>query len=172
DLSAAGRTDDLADTLDYGAITGAVARIVSGERFALLERLAQRIADEVLLDERVAAVPVAVRKLRPPVPAHLAPAGVRITRSRPADQPPFLNCVVELHTDLTPRQLLELAQQLERAAHRVRTERWGPRTLDVDVLLVGDLTVNEPDLVVPHPRMWERDFVLRPLRDLAPELVP
>jgi len=90
----------------------------------------------------------------------------------PEGQGPFLNCVVELDTDLTPRQLLELAQRLEHAAQRVRTERWGPRTLDVDVLLVGDLTVDEPDLIVPHPRMWERDFVLRPLRDLAPELVP
>ena len=90
----------------------------------------------------------------------------------PEGQGPFLNCVVELDTDLTPRQLLELAQRLEQAALRVRTQRWGPRTLDVDVLLVGDLTVDEPDLVVPHPRMWERDFVLQPLRDLAPELVP
>ena len=90
----------------------------------------------------------------------------------PEGQGPFLNCVVELDTDLTPRQLLELAQRLEHAAQRVRTERWGPRTLDVDVLLVGDLTVDEPDLIVPHPRMWERDFVLRPLRDLGPELVP
>lgn len=90
----------------------------------------------------------------------------------PADQPPFLNAVVELDTELTPRQLLELCRRLEQEAGRVRTERWGPRTLDVDVLLVGDLVVNEPDLIVPHPRMWERDFVLRPLADLAPELVP
>ena len=90
----------------------------------------------------------------------------------PADQPPYLNAVVELDTDLSPRRLLELCQRLEAKAGRVRTERWGPRTLDVDVLLVGDLVVNEPDLVVPHPRMWERDFVLRPLADLAPELVP
>jgi 2-amino-4-hydroxy-6-hydroxymethyldihydropteridine diphosphokinase len=90
----------------------------------------------------------------------------------PDGQGPFLNAVVELDTALSPRELLELCQRLEAAAGRVRTERWGPRTLDVDVLLVGDLTVNEPDLVVPHPRMWERDFVLRPLADLAPELVP
>jgi len=90
----------------------------------------------------------------------------------PEDQGRYLNCVVELDTDRTPRQLLDLAHQLEQAARRVRKERWGPRTLDVDVLLVGDLTVDEPDLVVPHPRMWERDFVLRPLRDLAPDLVP
>ena len=90
----------------------------------------------------------------------------------PEDQEPYLNLVVELDTELSPRQLLELAHQLEQAAQRVRVERWGPRTLDVDVLLVDDLVVDEPDLVVPHPRMWERAFVLVPLSDLAPDLVP
>ncbi|MHB8466416.1 MAG: 2-amino-4-hydroxy-6-hydroxymethyldihydropteridine diphosphokinase [Acidimicrobiales bacterium] len=87
-------------------------------------------------------------------------------------QDAFLNVVVELDTDLTPRQLLGVAHRLESAAGRVRVEHWGPRTLDVDVLLVGDLEVDEPDLVVPHPRMWGRRFVLAPLADLAPELVP
>jgi len=90
----------------------------------------------------------------------------------PAGQGPYLNCVVELDTALGPRALLELAQRLEGTARRERAERWGPRTLDVDVLLVDDLTVDEPDLVVPHPRMWERRFVLAPLADLAPELLP
>lgn len=90
----------------------------------------------------------------------------------PEGQGPYLNVVVELSTELTPRELLELAHVLEEAARRERHERWGPRTLDVDVLLVGDLTVDEPDLIVPHPRMWERRFVLAPLADLAPDLVP
>lgn len=90
----------------------------------------------------------------------------------PEGQGPFLNCVVELQTELEPRELLAVAQRLEAAAGRERKERWGPRTLDVDVLLVDDLTVEEPDLVVPHPRMWERRFVLVPLADLAPELLP
>lgn len=88
----------------------------------------------------------------------------------PDGQGPFLNAVVELDTALSPRELLDWCRRCEAAAGRVRTERWGPRTLDVDVLLVGDLVVDEPDLQVPHPRMWERDFVLRPLADLAPEL--
>ncbi len=79
--------------------------------------------------------------------------------------------MVELRTERSPHQLLELCQSLERAARRERLERWGPRTLDVDVLLVDDLAVDEDDLVVPHPRMWERRFVLAPLRDLAPDLV-
>lgn len=83
----------------------------------------------------------------------------------------YLNAVVELDTDRSPRALLELCQNLEQGAKRLRLERWGPRTLDVDVLLVGDLRVEEPDLIVPHPRLWERRFVLAPLRDLAPDLV-
>jgi 2-amino-4-hydroxy-6-hydroxymethyldihydropteridine diphosphokinase len=87
------------------------------------------------------------------------------------DQGPYLNCVAELDTDLSPRQLLAVCGRLEAAAERVRVERWGPRTLDVDVLCTEGVSVDEPDLVVPHPRMWQRRFVLAPLRDLAPELV-
>ena len=88
------------------------------------------------------------------------------------EQDPFLNLVVELDTGLSPRELLAVAQRLEAAAERVREVRWGPRTLDVDVLWVDGATVADDDLVVPHPRMWERRFVLAPLRDLAPDLVP
>lgn len=84
-------------------------------------------------------------------------------------QPAYLNAVAAVDTTLSARQLLEAAQRLESVARRVRRERWGPRTLDVDVLLVGDERVDEPDLVVPHPRMAERAFVLVPLADLAPE---
>lgn len=84
----------------------------------------------------------------------------------PSGQPPYLNLVVELHTDRSPRELLEVAGRIEAAAGRVRSEPDGPRTLDVDILLVGDLTVDDPDLVIPHPRMWQRRFVLLPLADL------
>ena len=85
----------------------------------------------------------------------------------PDGQGAFLNMVVALETDKSPRELLELAQSLERAAGRVREEHWGPRTLDVDVLFVGDLVVNEPDLVVPHPLWDQRAFVVEPLREVA-----
>jgi 2-amino-4-hydroxy-6-hydroxymethyldihydropteridine diphosphokinase len=85
----------------------------------------------------------------------------------PGGQGQFLNLVVALETQRSPRELLELCRRLERAAGRVREEHWGPRTLDVDVLLVGDLVVNEPDLVVPHPLWRERAFVVEPLRDVA-----
>ena len=90
----------------------------------------------------------------------------------PDGQPPYLNLVVELSTDLSPRQLLEIAQRLEAAAGRVRAERFGPRTLDVDILLVGDEVVDEPDLTVPHPRMHERRFVLAPWPTWPPSCVP
>lgn len=89
----------------------------------------------------------------------------------PPGQGPYLNAVVELATDLTPRGLLELAKRLEAEAGRTPGERWGPRPLDVDVLLVGDLVVDEPDLQVPHPRWRRRPFVTVPLADLAPDLV-
>ena len=89
----------------------------------------------------------------------------------PAGQGPYLNLVVELETEMSPRQLLQVARGLEQTALRKRTEQWGPRTLDVDILLVGELEVNEPDLVVPHPRIWERPFVVAPLADLAPDRV-
>jgi 2-amino-4-hydroxy-6-hydroxymethyldihydropteridine diphosphokinase len=90
----------------------------------------------------------------------------------PSGQGAYLNCVVRLHTDLSPRELLEYGQGLEAEAHRVRVEKDGPRTLDVDLLLLDDLHLDEPDLVVPHPRMYERAFVLAPLEDLAPDVVP
>jgi 2-amino-4-hydroxy-6-hydroxymethyldihydropteridine diphosphokinase len=86
------------------------------------------------------------------------------------DQGEFLNAVVAVDTTRSPRELLALGQRLEQAAHRVRRERWGPRTLDVDVLLVGALEVHEPDLEVPHPRMWERGFVMVPLGELDPSV--
>jgi len=82
DLAPAGRSDALADTMDYGALAEAVVRIVERERFALLERLAERIAEAALADDRARSVTVAVRKLRPPVPVDVATAGVRITRRR------------------------------------------------------------------------------------------
>jgi 2-amino-4-hydroxy-6-hydroxymethyldihydropteridine diphosphokinase len=88
----------------------------------------------------------------------------------PADQEPFLTIVVELDTDLSPNDLLGVCHRLESAANRVRTVRWGPRTLDVDILWIDGVTVSEPDLEVPHPRMRLRRFVMAPLNDLAPDV--
>jgi 2-amino-4-hydroxy-6-hydroxymethyldihydropteridine diphosphokinase len=86
-------------------------------------------------------------------------------------QDPYWNMVVELLSDASARELLERARRAEAARGRVRDVHWGPRTLDVDVLLVGDERSDDPELVLPHPRMYERSFVLVPLHELAPELV-
>ena len=87
------------------------------------------------------------------------------------EQGRFLNIVVQLETDLSARELLAVCHRLESGAQRVRTQRWGPRTLDVDIIWIDGVTLDEPDLVIPHPRWSERTFVLAPLADLAPELV-
>lgn len=84
------------------------------------------------------------------------------------DQPPFLNACCTGRTRLTPRQLLSELQQIERLARRrPGGVRYGPRTLDLDLLLYDERTIEEPDLVIPHPRLAERAFVLTPLRDIA-----
>lgn len=88
-------------------------------------------------------------------------------------QPRFLNAALELETGLTPRQLLELLKAIEQAALRRPAVRWGPRTLDLDLLLAGDLVVDAPGLTVPHPGLAARRFVLQPLAELCPgRLVP
>ena len=86
------------------------------------------------------------------------------------DQPPFLNGAVEVETTLAPRALLDLLLEIERSLGRVRDERWGPRTVDLDLLVYGGETVEEPGLRVPHPRLRERRFALEPLAELNPEL--
>lgn len=121
-----------------------------GDRHAQLRRAVQGLPDLVAVSRLYETAPV----------------------GGPPGQGPYLNLVAELDTELGPRGLLEVARRLETEAGRQRVQRWGPRTLDVDVLLVGDQAVTDEDLVVPHPRMWERRFVVAPLAELAPELVP
>lgn len=84
-------------------------------------------------------------------------------------QPPYLNLVAELDTRLPPRALLEALLGIEQALGRVRREPWGPRTVDLDLLLYGDLVLKEEGLEVPHPRLHQRAFVLVPLCDLVPQ---
>ena len=215
DLQAAGRSDDLDDTIDYGRLTELAVTVIERETPLLLERTAQRIADEILGVGGVEAVTVTVRKLRPPIPHPLDHSAVRIRREHrhtrafialgsnlgdrrgflrgaiealaptrqspvyetdpvggPDDQGPYLNMVVEIHTDLAPLDLLNRCRSIEAAAGRDRTVHWGPRTLDVDILLYGEVALETEELTIPHPRMWERRFVMQPLRALAPELVP
>jgi 2-amino-4-hydroxy-6-hydroxymethyldihydropteridine diphosphokinase len=92
-----------------------------------------------------------------------APVGV-------LDQPWFVNAVLKIATSLQPVELLDRLQQIERDLGRRPTRRWGERVLDLDVLLYDDLELSTDRLTIPHPRLWERLFVLRPLAELAPEL--
>ncbi|ALV50567.1 2-amino-4-hydroxy-6-hydroxymethyldihydropteridine diphosphokinase [Streptomyces althioticus] len=86
----------------------------------------------------------------------------------PGSQPSYFNAVVVLRTTLPPSSLLERAQAVEEAFHRVRDERWGPRTLDVDIVAYADLRSDDPQLTLPHPRAHERAFVLAPWLDADP----
>ena len=223
DVSEAGATDNLSATINYGEPVGTIERIIRDERHVLLERVATRIAEEILVHPKVAAVEVVVRKLHPPIPADMTSTAVRITRNRaqlslerrsrtrayvalgtnlgerrqnlrlaiaglpdvvavshvyetdPIDAPDgsgaYLNMVVGLDTDLDPFALLTRCRALEAEAGRVRTIRNAPRTLDADVLLYGDVRIDSVELTVPHPRMWERRFVMAPLADIAPDRV-
>jgi 2-amino-4-hydroxy-6-hydroxymethyldihydropteridine diphosphokinase len=85
------------------------------------------------------------------------------------DQPPFLNGAVAVETTRTPCELLDLLLEIERSLGRVREERWGPRTVDLDLLVYGDEVVDEPGLRVPHARLHERRFALEPLAELDPQ---
>ncbi|MFH0882086.1 MAG: 2-amino-4-hydroxy-6-hydroxymethyldihydropteridine diphosphokinase [bacterium] len=101
----------------------------------------------------------------------------RLYRTAPwgeSDQPDFLNMVVEIQWNQSPRDLLDLALSIEHECgrNRSREKRWGPRTLDIDLLVFGSAMIADTDLSIPHPRMKERTFVLAPLSDLAPDLIP
>jgi 2-amino-4-hydroxy-6-hydroxymethyldihydropteridine diphosphokinase len=123
-----------------------------GDRLATLQRAADLLADHgvrAVASSRVWAT---------------APVG------GPPDQPEFLNAVIEVDVDgLEPADVLEAAHNVEDELGRVRKERWGPRTIDVDVLLWGTHTSGDPDLTIPHPRMTERAFVVLPLLDVDPD---
>jgi 2-amino-4-hydroxy-6-hydroxymethyldihydropteridine diphosphokinase len=108
------------------------------------------------------------------------PPAVRVTAESPVyetppwgltDQPAFLNMAVKAKTRLEPAALLAYLKRIEQELGRAPTVRWGPRLIDMDILFYGDLILNTPGLVIPHPRLHERAFVLVPLADIAPDLL-
>ena len=118
------------------------------------------IAEAVrLISEREGVRLVAVSSLR-----DTDPVGV-------VDQPRFLNGAALIETELDPRELLDALLAVEQELGRVRDRRWGPRTIDLDLLVYGDVELDEPGLAVPHPRLHERRFALEPLAELDPGLV-
>jgi dihydroneopterin aldolase / 2-amino-4-hydroxy-6-hydroxymethyldihydropteridine diphosphokinase len=220
DLNAAGQSDALGDTINYGEVCDTIARVADEVDDLLLERLAERLTAALLCDPLLERVELSVKKLRPPVPHLLETSGVRITRARgrltppeshlaylsigsnlgdrcgflrhavdflrPSavsqvyetapvggpEQGPFLNMVLAVETQLDPYALLRRCQRVERAANRKRMVHWGPRTLDVDIIFYDDFHIVSPELTLPHPRTFERRFVLAPLAELAPERLP
>jgi dihydroneopterin aldolase/2-amino-4-hydroxy-6-hydroxymethyldihydropteridine diphosphokinase len=120
------------------------------------------------LGDRLAALQAAVESLGAQTRVIAVSAVFETAPVGGPEQPDFYNAVVVVDTDLDPYALLAVAQEIERDAGRVRNERWGPRTLDVDVLAFGDLRSDDPVLTLPHPRAHERAFVLLPWLDADP----
>ena len=224
DLTEAGRSDELDDTVNYGLVADEIAHLATDQKFVLLERFADEIAHVALRFDLVEAADVTVTKLRPPVATALESTAVTLHRRRsdvdvprlhaheaiialgsnlgdregflrlavdsldrvvatsqvfetapvggPDGQGSYLNMVVKIDTALDPFALLRRCQRIEANANRQRMVHWGPRTLDLDVLFYDDVTIVSPELVVPHPHVAERRFVLAPLEEVAPQRCP
>lgn len=125
-----------------------------GDRLATLQRAVNFLADSTSGSTGLAVSPV----------YETVPVGG-------PQQPDYLNAVLVIDTLLSPRALLRRCQSVEDMLHRVRQERWGARTIDVDIILYSDITSDEPGLVLPHPRAHERAFVLAPWRDVEPAAI-
>ncbi|PLS29795.1 2-amino-4-hydroxy-6-hydroxymethyldihydropteridine diphosphokinase [Bifidobacterium parmae] len=235
DLAAAGRSDALGDTVDYGRAAKAIVAVIEGDHVDLIERLAQDIADRLLAIDPIRTVDVTVHKPHAPITVPFDDVAVSITRSRDAagtgaadgagaatpdaaarrvvialggnqgdvaatmrdavrridaldgtqitgvsplyrtaawgmadGTPDFLNAVVEATTTLDARTLLDALQRIEADHGRTRETHWSSRTLDLDIIDYDGVESDAPDLTLPHPRAWQRAFVLVPWAALDP----
>jgi len=123
------------------------------------------------MGDRLAHLRAAIAQLPPHVLAQRCSAVYETEPAYVADQERFLNMVVQARTALPPHELLAFVKRIEQQVGRITTFRYGPRVVDVDLLLYDNLQLDTPNLVIPHPRMAERAFVLVPLAELAPDLV-
>lgn len=211
----AGKTDDLTKSIHYGEVGQFITEFMKQNTFQLLEAVAERMAEELLLrTERLEKVCLEIKKPWAPVGLPLETVSVEIERgwhtayialganlgdkeanlrlgvealratkgcqvlavsdflvTEPyggVEQDYFLNGAMKIRTLLTPHELLERLHEIEREAKRERVVRWGPRTLDLDILLYDDLILDEEELHIPHIEMYKRDFVLKPLCQIAP----
>ena len=244
DLSRAGGSDALTDTVDYGQIATRIVSVIEGPHFDLIEALAAHIADSILQTSAIRRVIVSVHKPQAPITVPFDDVAVTIERDRlstsserlsdsgahderasapaaplshrvivamggnlgdpatamrsavvsmdgiPGNQimgisplyrttpwgmeegtPSFLNAVVELTTTMEPMELLKALQMIESAHGRSREVHWGSRPLDLDIIDFDGMVSSDPALTLPHPRAWQRAFVLAPLADLLPNMV-
>ncbi len=216
DIRRPGLSDDLANTIDYGAVCREIVSFMTENRFQLIEACCEQLAERLLLTwpDVLNQVDLEIQKPWAPIGLPLETAAVRISRGwhdaylalgsnmgdRQAflqgavdhfredprtrvqsvstfietasygytDQAPFLNGVMRVRTTLSPDELLDRCHEEEQAADRVRKIHWGPRTLDLDILFYDDEIIGTERLVVPHPDMAARDFVLKPMAEIAP----
>lgn len=225
DLAPAGHSDDLHDTVDYGAIAKGIVAIIEGDHVDLIEKLADRIASMILEYPAVARTQVTVHKPSAPIVVPFDDVSVTVERSRettsaasqvhhaiiamggnqgdmvatlrdavrsidglastqvtgvsplyrtdawgmPDGTPEFHNAVVSVNTRLSALELLRGLQRIEAEHGRVRTDHWTSRTLDLDIIDFDGQESDDPDLTLPHPRAWQRAFVLRPWLALEPD---
>ena len=218
DLRPAGKTDDLTKTLDYGEISQGIKAFVIATGFDLIETVAERLAEKLLLEySDLERVWIEIKKPNAPLGLSLETVSVEIERCRHIayiglgsnlgdriehlgyavralrniagcevlrvsnfistppygyeEQGDFINGCLMLRTLLTPDELLVELLAIENKAGRIRDVRWGPRTLDLDIIMYDDLVISSEHLILPHIEMHKRDFVLRPLCEIAPNLV-
>lgn len=215
DTRKAGQTDDLTASIHYGEVCAFIDRYLREHTFKLLERAAESLAEEMLLNTKhLRKVRLEIKKPWAPVGLPLKTVSVSIERewhdavialgsnmgdrqgyldgavrkldavrgcrvgkvsgfleTRPygvTDQADFLNGCLELETLLYPHELLDELHRIEKEAGRERILRWGPRTLDLDIIFYDDLILQDSDLCIPHVEMHKREFVLKPLSEIAP----
>jgi len=218
DLRLAGKSDNLAESLDYGDICCYIKAFVEGNTFRLIEAIAERLAEELLIENpALQKVWLEIKKPWAPVAIALETVSVEIERSRHMAfialgsnmgdrsafldlavcelnkargcrvisvsgfintepyggivQDMFLNGCLKMETLLTPEELLELLHDIENKAGRTRNVRWGPRTLDLDIVFYDDMVVSSDTLIIPHAQAHKRGFVLAPLCEIEPNLL-
>ena len=213
--SKAGKSDDIADSIDYSAVAGVVREVMENTKYNLIEAVAENIAGRVLREfDIINDLTIEVKKPWAPISIPLETVSVKISRgwhdvylslganigdrednissalellsedknirliktadiieTKPygvTDQPDFLNTCAYIKTLYDPRELLEAIQQTEKEKKRLRIKHWGPRTLDIDIVYYDDLVMHDEDLIIPHADMHNREFVLKPLAQIAP----
>ena len=170
DTRKAGLTDELTASIHYGEVSHMITKFTKEHTYKLLEALAENLC-QMLLQELPLLKMITLRVEKPWTPSCEVEAVSEYLVTEPygdVEQDEFLNGVLKLRTLLTPEELLDRLHELEAAANRERIIHWGPRTLDLDILFYDNEIIDTPDLHIPHIDMENRDFVLKPMDEIAP----